>query len=159
MGLKCYISTMYRGAVPITEHQPADVLEPLRGTGWRGHPDDPTKALRSGRFACAEPLQRRTRGRGASAPLGFRLATEPHRGGRFAAPSLCGCGRRRWAGGAFLLMAPSSCSGRGVGHGGGGLQKKSLRSDFFCGFVWKIAKYVVTLQCLLIFYFLSVLIL
>ena len=51
VGFKCSISTMYRGAVPITEHQPADVLEPLRGTGWRGHPD-PTKALRSGRFAC-----------------------------------------------------------------------------------------------------------
>ena len=32
------------------------------------------------------------RERGASAPLGFRLATEPHRGGRFAAPSP---GRRR----------------------------------------------------------------
>ena len=42
---------MYRGAVPITEHQPADVLEPLRGTGWRGYPN-PTNALRSGRFAC-----------------------------------------------------------------------------------------------------------
>ena len=26
VGIKCYISTMYRGAVPITEHQPADVL-------------------------------------------------------------------------------------------------------------------------------------
>ena len=51
VGIKHSISTMYRGAVPITEHQPADVLEPLRGTGWRGHPD-PTKALRSGRFAC-----------------------------------------------------------------------------------------------------------
>ena len=36
VGIKCSISTMYRGAVPITEHQPADVLEPLRGTGWRG---------------------------------------------------------------------------------------------------------------------------
>ena len=32
VGIKCSISTMYRGAVPITEHQPADVLEPLRGT-------------------------------------------------------------------------------------------------------------------------------
>ena len=42
---------MYRGAVSITEHQPADVLEPLRGTGLRVYPD-PTKALRSGRFAC-----------------------------------------------------------------------------------------------------------
>ena len=51
VGIKCSISTMYRGAVPITEHQPADVLEPLRGTGWRENPD-PTKALRSGRFAC-----------------------------------------------------------------------------------------------------------
>ena len=51
VGIKYSISTMYRGAVPITEHQPADVLEPLRGTGWRGYPD-PTKALRSGRFAC-----------------------------------------------------------------------------------------------------------
>ena len=50
VGITRSISTMYRGAVPITEHQPADVLEPLRGTGWRGHPD-PTKALRSGRFA------------------------------------------------------------------------------------------------------------
>ena len=36
VGIKHSISTMYRGAVPITEHQPADVLEPLRGTGWRG---------------------------------------------------------------------------------------------------------------------------
>ena len=36
VGIKCSISTMYRGAVPITERQPADVLEPLRGTGWRG---------------------------------------------------------------------------------------------------------------------------
>ncbi len=27
---------------------------------------------------------------GATAPLGYRLATEPHGGGRFAAPSLCG---------------------------------------------------------------------
>ena len=27
VGIKCSISTMYRGAVPITEHQPADVLE------------------------------------------------------------------------------------------------------------------------------------
>ena len=51
VGINYYISTMYRGAVPITEHQPADVLEPLRGTGWRGYPN-PTKALRSGRFAC-----------------------------------------------------------------------------------------------------------
>ena len=51
VGIKCSISTMYRGAVPITEHQPADVLEPLRGTGLRVYPD-PTKALRSGRFAC-----------------------------------------------------------------------------------------------------------
>ena len=34
--------------------------------------------------------QGNARGRGASAPLGFRLATEPHRGGRFAAPSLGG---------------------------------------------------------------------
>ena len=49
-GIKCSISTMYRGAVPITEHQPADVLEPLRGMGWRGHPD-PTMARSSGRFA------------------------------------------------------------------------------------------------------------
>ena len=38
VGIKCSISTKYRGAVPITEHQPADVLEPLRGTGWRGAP-------------------------------------------------------------------------------------------------------------------------
>ena len=38
VGIKCSISTMYRGAVPITEHQPADVLEPLCGTGWRGAP-------------------------------------------------------------------------------------------------------------------------
>ena len=36
VGIKRSISTMYRGAVPITEHQQADVLEPLRGTGWRG---------------------------------------------------------------------------------------------------------------------------
>ena len=50
VGITHSISTMYRGAVPITEHQPADVLEPLRGTGWRENPD-PTKALRSGRFA------------------------------------------------------------------------------------------------------------
>ena len=32
VGIKCSISTMYRGAVPITEHQPADVLEPLYQT-------------------------------------------------------------------------------------------------------------------------------
>ena len=51
VGIKCSISTMYRGAVPITERQPADVMEPLRGTGLRVYPD-PTKALRSGRFAC-----------------------------------------------------------------------------------------------------------
>ena len=51
VGITRSISTMYRGAVPITEHQPAAVLEPLRGTGWRWDPD-PTKALRSGRFAC-----------------------------------------------------------------------------------------------------------
>ena len=51
VGITRSISTMYRGAVPITKHQPARVLEPLRGTGWRGYPD-PTKALRSGRFAC-----------------------------------------------------------------------------------------------------------
>ena len=36
VGITRSISTMYRGAVPITEHLPADVLEPLRGTGWRG---------------------------------------------------------------------------------------------------------------------------
>ena len=51
VGIKYSISTMYRGAVPITEHQPADVLEPLRGTEWRAYPD-PTKALHSGRFTC-----------------------------------------------------------------------------------------------------------
>ena len=34
------------------------------------------------------------RGRGASAPLGYRLATGPHRGGRFAAPSLGAEGAR-----------------------------------------------------------------
>ena len=51
-GIKCSISTMYRGAVPITEHLPADVLEPLRGTEWRGasRPHKGT-TLRSLRFS------------------------------------------------------------------------------------------------------------
>ena len=31
VGIKYSISTMYRGAVPITDYPPADVLEPLRG--------------------------------------------------------------------------------------------------------------------------------
>ena len=50
VGITHSISTMYRGAVPITEHQPADVLEPLRGTGWRGirtlqRPEAPAASL------------------------------------------------------------------------------------------------------------------
>ena len=49
VGIKYSISTMYRGAVPITERPLTYDLEPRRGTGWRGH-SDPTKALRSGRF-------------------------------------------------------------------------------------------------------------
>ena len=35
VGIIRSISTMYRGAVPITEQPPADDLEPLHGTGWR----------------------------------------------------------------------------------------------------------------------------
>ena len=52
VGITRYISTMYRGAVPITEHLPADVLEPLRGTEWRGasRPHKGT-TLRSLRFS------------------------------------------------------------------------------------------------------------
>ncbi len=38
---------------------------------------------------------RRARGPGATAPLGCRLATEPHRGGRFAAPRRGGAGARQ----------------------------------------------------------------
>ena len=53
VGIKYSISTMYRGAVPITERPLTYDLEPRRGTGWRGH-SDPTKALHSGRFACPE---------------------------------------------------------------------------------------------------------
>ena len=34
VGITRYISTMYRGAVPITEHQPADALERLRGSRY-----------------------------------------------------------------------------------------------------------------------------
>ena len=54
VGIKRSISTMYRGAVPITEHQPADVLEPLRGTRWRGQ-SRPHKGttLRTLRLPCA----------------------------------------------------------------------------------------------------------
>ena len=51
VGITRCLSIPYRGAVRISEHQPAEVLEPLRGTGLRVYPD-PTKALRSGRFAC-----------------------------------------------------------------------------------------------------------
>ena len=50
------------------------------------------------------------RGRGASAPLGYRLATEPHRGGRFAAPSLGGGGGARQLG--FRLATGPHCGGR-----------------------------------------------
>ena len=36
VGIKCSISIMYRGAVPITERPLPDDLEPLRGTVWSG---------------------------------------------------------------------------------------------------------------------------
>ena len=54
VGIKCSKSTMYRGAVPITEHLPADVLEPRCGTGWRGasRPHKGT-TLRPLRLPCA----------------------------------------------------------------------------------------------------------
>ena len=53
VGIKCSISTMYRGAVPITEHQPADVLEPLRGTGWGVSGPHKGTTLRPLRLPCA----------------------------------------------------------------------------------------------------------
>ena len=97
VGIKYSISTMYRGAVPITEHQPADVLEPLRGTGWRGYPD-PTKALRSGRFAC--PALRAIvglggiRNRSAVLLYWFSLARRRHTGS-CALENFCPGGRVR----------------------------------------------------------------
>ena len=102
VGIKCSISTMYRGAVPITGYAgacwvrwtgtggrfPIGQIGKFWGENWSERPEKTEQVGAVLDFAAP--------GAGAAAPLGFRLATEPHCSGPsgFAEASLGATGAR-----------------------------------------------------------------